>query len=274
MNEFNGKSILITGAGRGIGKRFALGFAAKGARVGLLARSKSELNAAKLEIEHAGGNALAIEADVRNYEQMSVAADRMKARFGGIDILICAAAIHGPIGPFVDAEPKAWASAVDINLTGVAHSLQVALPGMIARRSGKIIVLSGGGAAYGRPNFSAYAASKAAVARFVETVAEEVHAHNVQINLLGPGGAYTHMTDEIILAGDLAGDKEVDEAKKVRTTGGIPPERQLELAAFLASARSNHISGKFLHVKDNFKKLEKVAPENPEMFTLRRVTKG
>src|SRR3569832_249060 len=95
------RSVLITGAGRGIGKRLAMGFAQSGARVGLLARSQAELDLAKLEIEQAGGTALRIRADVRDPEEMHAAADRMRATFGSLDVLVAAAGIQGPIGPFL-----------------------------------------------------------------------------------------------------------------------------------------------------------------------------
>src|SRR5205823_14690924 len=100
---------------------------------------------------------------------------------------------------------------------------------------GKSIVLAGGGAAYARPNFSAYAASKAAVARLVETLAEEVRDKNIQVNCMSPGGAYTSMTDEILNAGERAGQKEIDDAQQVRLTGGVSPAKQVELAMFLRS---------------------------------------
>src|SRR3954464_10181084 len=103
-----GKSVLITGAGRGIGKRLAMGFAQSGARVGLLARSQAELDLAKLEIEQAGGNALRIRADVRDLEQLQAAADRVRAVFGSLDALVAAAGVQGPVGPFLSARPKAW----------------------------------------------------------------------------------------------------------------------------------------------------------------------
>jgi 3-oxoacyl-[acyl-carrier protein] reductase len=237
-----------------------------------MARSKAELDLTKLEIEHNGGAAMRLRADVRDHEQVDAAVDRMCAQFGGVHVLICAAGVHGPIGPLAGCKPKAWAEAIEINLIGAMNCCHAVLPRMIERRSGKIIVLTGGGAAYPRPNFTAYAASKAGVVRFVESLAEEVAEHNVQVNCLGPGGAYTHMTDEILAAGERAGQKEIENARKVRLTGGVPAEKQISLALFLASPKSNHISGKFIHVEDDWKKLEH-ANMKPEAYTLRRLAK-
>ena len=272
MDFLTHAGVLVTGAGRGIGKRLAIGFAKAGNRVALLARSKAELDLAHLEIEHAGGNALRIRADVTDYEQVNAAVDRMRVHYGEVDVLVCAAAIPGPIGPFVDQSPKAWLETIHTNLLGVMNSCKAVLPHMIARRAGKIIVLSGPGAAHARPNFSAYAASKAAVVRLVETIAEENRDHNVQINCMGPGGTYTHMTDEILRAGERAGWKETEEALHVRQTGGVPPERQIQLALFLASEQSNHISGKLIHASDDWKKL-RAENIHPEAYTLRRTQK-
>jgi NAD(P)-dependent dehydrogenase (short-subunit alcohol dehydrogenase family) len=267
------KSVLITGAGRGIGKRLAMGFAEAGARVGLLARSQAELDLAKLEIEHAGGNALRMRADVRDLEQLQAAVDRMRAVFGGVDILIAAAGVPGPIGSILTTKPKAWMEAIEINLIGVVNACRAVLPHMIEKRSGKIIVVAGSGATTSRPNFTAYAASKAAVVRFAECLADEVRDHNVQVNGIMPGAAHSYMTDEILQAGEeRAGAKEIEEAEQVSLTGGVSPEKQTQLALFLASERSNHISGKLIHVNDDWKRFEQ---ENmkPELYTLRRVQK-
>lgn len=273
MTSIRDKSVLITGAGRGIGKRLAMGFAQAGARVGLLARSQAELDLAKLEIEHAGGNALRIRADVRDLEQMSAAVDRMRVVFGTLDVLISAAAVQGPVGPFLSAKPTAWIETIDINLIGAVNSCRTALPPMIEKRSGKIILIVGGGSGHPRPNFSAYAASKAAVVRFAECLALEVSDHNVQVNSISPGNSYTHMTDEILHAGeDRAGPREIEDAEQVRITGGVAPEKQVQLALFLASERSNHISGKLIHVHDDWKRFEQ-ANMKPELYTLRRVQK-
>lgn len=273
MNGVRGKSVLITGAGRGIGKRLALGFAQAGARVGLLSRSQAELDLAKLEIEQLEGQALLLRADVRDVEHLSGAVDRMKACFGGVDVLIAAAGVQGPIGPLLAADIKAWNETIQTNLIGAANSCRAVLPGMVERRSGKILLLVGAGAGRSRPNFSAYAASKAGLVRLAECLADEVRDHNVQVNCLLPGDAYTHMTDEILHAGEeLAGPREIEEAEQVRITGGISPDKQTQLALFLASESSNHISGKLVHVNDDWRRLERESVR-PDLFTLRRVQK-
>jgi len=271
LNTIRGKNVLITGGGRGIGKRLALGFAQAGARVGLLARSQAELDLAKLEIEQAGGNALRLRADVRDLEQLQAAVDRMKVVFGGLDVMIASAGVQGPIGPLLSTKPKAWNETIEVNLIGAVNSCRACLPPMIEKRSGKIILVVGGGSGHTRPNFGAYAASKAAVVRFAECLAVEVSDDNVQVNCMSPGNVYTNMTDEILHAGEeKAGRREIEDAEQVRITGGIPPEKQLQLALFLASERSNHINGKMIHVNDDWKRFEEQNMK-PELYTLRRV---
>jgi NAD(P)-dependent dehydrogenase (short-subunit alcohol dehydrogenase family) len=250
-----------------------MGFAQAGARVALLSRSQAELDLAKLEIEQAGGNALRIRADVRDLEQVQAAVERTRVVFGGIDVLIANAGVQGPVGPFLTTRPKHWNETIEINLIGSINACRAALPPMIDKRSGKIILIAGGGSGHSRPNFSAYASSKAAIVRFAECLADEVRDHNVQVNCISPGEAYTHMTDEILHAGEeRAGRREIEEAERVRVTGGIAPEKQIQLALFLASERANHISGKLIHVNDDWRRFEHDNMK-PELYTLRRVQK-
>jgi NAD(P)-dependent dehydrogenase (short-subunit alcohol dehydrogenase family) len=264
----------VTGAGRGIGKRLAMGFANARAKVGLISRTERELEATKLEIKQNGGEVFSSRADVRVWGEISGAIHNLNRRFhshgANLGVLITAAAIQGEIGPFAESDPKKWPDVLDTNVLGVMNAIRVVLPGMIERRRGKIIVLTGGGSESSRPNFAGYAVAKTAIVRLVETVAEEVRDFNVQINCFSPGGAYTSMTDEILSAGERAGVMEIERAEKVRVTGGIPAERQIQFALFLASERSNHISGKLVHVSDDLKKLEQ-ANMTPDVLTLRRL---
>jgi 3-oxoacyl-[acyl-carrier protein] reductase len=246
-----------------------MGFAQSGARVGLFGRSEGELDATRLEIENAGGIAMRFRGDVSRFGELCAATERMTELWGGVHVLVANAAVQGPVLPFFRQEPADWREVVDTNLIGVFHSCRAVLPQMVQRRYGKILVVSGEGAASPRPNFAAYAATKAALARFVETVAEEVREHNVQINSISPGAAYTSMTDEILHAGAEAGAAEIETAERVRLTGGVTPEKQIQLALFLASERSNHVTGKLIGVQDDWKKLE---TENirHDAYTLRR----
>ena len=271
VHSFKGVPVLVTGAGRGIGKRLAIGFAAKGARVGLVARSKAELDLCHLEIEHGGGAALRIRADVCDYEQLNAALERMRVQFGSpVQVLVCAAAILGHIGPFVESLPRSWNEIVNTNLIGVMNACRAVLPLMLERRSGKIIVIAGvGGPTPARPNFAVHSATKTAVVRFVESLAEEVAEHNVQVNCLSPGETYTHMTDQVLAAGDRAGWRETEAAQQVRMTGGVPAEKQIELALFLASNQSNHVTGRMIHVADDWKKLKEKSM-TPDLYRLRR----
>jgi NAD(P)-dependent dehydrogenase (short-subunit alcohol dehydrogenase family) len=212
---------------------------------------------------------MVLRADVTNPDAVAGATGRMTSEWGGVDVLIANAGIQGPIGPFARTRPADWQDVMAVDLFGVLNCCHAVLPQMTKRRSGKIIAVSCTGAAAPRPGFSVYAAAKAAIARFVECLAEEVREQNVQVNSMLPGDAYTTMTDEVLHAAARIDQAEFDTAHQVRLTGGVPPDKQLQLALFLASERSNHVTGKLLHVQDDWKRLER---ENgrADMFTLRR----
>lgn len=272
-HEFKNKNVLVTGAGRGIGKRLALGFAKLGARIAIVGRSKAEIDLTQIEIEQSSGIAHRIRADVMDAGQLEKAVAEVHSAFGsGVDVLICAAGVPGPLNSFLQTPVKAWTETIEINLLGVAHSCRAVLPAMIHRRAGKIIVLTCAGDAAPQLNFSAYTTSKTAVVRFVEALAPELVNDNVQINCFDPGAAYTSLTDEIIRAQEHLEPQIVQAAKETRRTGGVSPDQQLTHVAFLASEQSNHISGKLIHVTDDWKKL-KEANLRADALTLRRVSR-
>jgi NAD(P)-dependent dehydrogenase (short-subunit alcohol dehydrogenase family) len=177
-------------------------------------------------------------------------------RQGGVDILVNAAAILGPIGRFDECPMGAFAETVATNLFGTCHFMRWALPGMERRNFGRIINFAGGGAAYANPRFSAYGVSKTAIVRLTETVAAELTASDVTVNVVAPGAVATDMLEEVRRNGG-----------EVRTTTAI--EEPVRLVRFLASRGAGHVNGRFIHVRDPYE--DPSLFERKDMLTLRRV---
>src|SRR5690606_17524222 len=144
--------------GRGIGKRLALGLAEAGCQVALVARTESQLQLAQLEIEAKGGVGIPFAVDLCDEAAVTERFQQIQNQLGAIDILITAAGTQGPIGPFWETDMALWKRAIDTNLLGVMLPIRLLLPGMVARRRGKVIVLGGRGISHARPYFTAYAA--------------------------------------------------------------------------------------------------------------------
>lgn len=240
------KVALITGAGRGIGRALAEGFATEGADVALAARTKTELEKTAENIRVIGQRVLAIPTDVSNPTSVKDLVKIVLAEFGQIDVLINNAGRQPPIGPFVDSAIEDWVRTLIVNLVGTVLCCKAVLPGMIKRRRGRIINLSGGGATSPRPNFSAYSASKAAIVRLTETLAEEMKPFDIQINAIAPGAINTRMLDEVLTAGKTAGDVALSQAKQQKRTGGDSVDAVVALAVFLASEESGGLTGKLI----------------------------
>jgi 3-oxoacyl-[acyl-carrier protein] reductase len=243
--ELENRTILLTGASRGIGRALAFTLAQAGASVGLVARSEGVLRKVAHQITAQGGQAIPIAADVAQPEAVQRAVNQAQAALGHIDTLINGAGIQPPIGPFLENDLIEWEHVFQVNLFGPARLIQAVLPAMLARGRGKIINFSGGGAAAPRPNFSAYAASKAALVRLTETLAVELAPHNIQVNAVAPGAVNTGMLEEVIAAGGRAGE-EYQQALERAQTGGTPVELVCELVLFLASPASGGLTGKLI----------------------------
>ena len=265
---------IVTGAGRGIGKEIAMGLAREGARVVAAARTPAEIESTAGEIASRGGEAIAVPVDVSNAPQVNALARTALDRFGRIDVLINNAGTFGPIGPLVSNDSEAWVNTIMVNLGGTFLCTRAVLPGMVERRRGKIINLSGGGAASSRPNFTAYAASKAAIIRFTESVAKEVAEHNVQVNAMAPGPVFTRLTESILRAGEAAGTEALEEAYRQQRSGNPTLPDAVALAVFLASDESDGLSGRFISaVWDDWRaipaQMDRIT--SSDLYTLRRV---
>jgi 3-oxoacyl-[acyl-carrier protein] reductase len=168
-----------------------------------------------------------------------------------------------------------WVRAVEINLFGSILMCRALLPHFKARRYGKVVQLSGGGATNPLPRISAYAASKAAIVRFVETLAEEVRGDGIDVNAIAPGALNTRLLDEVLAGGpDRVGQAFYDRSLKQKDEGGAPLDRGADLAVFLASAASDGITGKLLSaVWDPWETLGEHRDDlqRTDVYTLRRI---
>ncbi len=239
------KIVMITGAGRGIGRVIALKCASEGARLILLARTKSELEETSSSVSRIGGEAHSFVCDISSGDSVLATLASAEKSCGQVEVLVNNAGVQPPIGPFSDTNLDEWKRNFGVNLFGTVHVTAGVLPGMIERKKGKIINLSGGGSTSPRPNFSAYAVSKTAIVRFTETLAEELRGSHIDVNAVSPGAINTNMLEEVIRVGSLAG-KEADEAEKRKETGGDDPGPAAELICFLASDASDGITGKLI----------------------------
>ena len=224
--QLKNKVVLITGGGRGIGKAIAGAMAREGADLVLAARTESELEETGQEITEFSGRSVSIvPTDVSQPEAVERMIDFARERHATIDVLVNCAGVYGPIGLAVDCDYNAWQQAININLIGTFLCTRAVLPEMMERRQGKIINLSGGGAVSPFPRFSAYSASKAAVVRLTETLAEELKEYHIDINAIAPGGVNTRLLDQVLAAGEAAGNTFLQTALKQKKSGGIPPEK-------------------------------------------------
>jgi NAD(P)-dependent dehydrogenase (short-subunit alcohol dehydrogenase family) len=264
--KLEGRAAIVTGASQGLGLEIARAFEREGARVLACARDIGPI-ANERGIDTAA-------ADVSNEDDVKRLIDRALELFPQVHVLVNNAGIYGPKGPIEQIDWSEWVRAIQINLLGSVLMCRYLVPHMRKHRYGKIIQLSGGGATNPLPRISAYAASKAAVVRFAETLAEETREDRIDVNSIAPGPLNTRLLDEVLEAGpDAVGRDFYDRAVKQRSTGGAPLERGAALAVFLASAASDGITGKLLSaIWDPWEDLPKHAGDlKSDVYTLRRI---
>ncbi|HVU49809.1 MAG TPA: SDR family oxidoreductase [Polyangia bacterium] len=273
-----GRKILVTGASQGFGLAVAERCLAEGADVAVCSRSRDAIERAAAALRAEAGEdrrVVAAAVDVSDAAAVDAfVADATRA-LGGLDGLVNNAGIYGPKGLIEEVDWAEWAKALEINLYGTILPCRAVLPAFRARGWGKIVNLSGGGATAPLPRLSAYAASKAAVVRFTETLAEELRGTRVDVNAVAPGALNTRLLDEVLSAGpEKVGQAFYERSLKQKAEGGAPLEKGAALCAFLLSPESDGITGKLLSaVWDPWADLPgRLAElEKSDIYTLRRI---
>jgi len=268
---------LITGGSQGLGKIIAEHFLREGANVVLCARSEKDLLATRDELakKFPAQKVSAKTCDVSNESQVNELVAFALSELGSLDALVLNAGIYGPMGPTESVSLAEWRRAIDINLFGVLLPSRAVIPHFKQAGRGKIIVLSGGGATNPLPNISSYAASKAAVVRLMETLAEELKSFHVDVNAIAPGALATRLVDEVLAAGaEKVGAAFFEKNKGWKEKGAVPLELGASLAVWLASAESDGITGKLISAQwDPWKDLQKHRDElaKSDIYCLRRI---
>ncbi|MBD8070102.1 3-ketoacyl-ACP reductase [Bacillus sp. PS06] len=199
--SIQGKTALITGSGKGIGRATALALANEGVNIGLLARTEKDLVDVAKEIEATGVKVAYATADVSSMEEVDAAVKSLTDSLGTFDILINNAGI-GKFGKFLELDPQEWKQIIDVNLMGVYYVTRAVLPQLIEKNGGDIINISSTAGQKGAPVTSAYSASKFGVLGLTESLALEVRKHNIRVTALTPSTVVTELAYKENLIGD------------------------------------------------------------------------
>ena len=273
--DLTGRSAVVTGASRGLGLAIARALAVAGARVLLCARDEDALADAVETLDREGLDVVGEVGDVSRPDHAERLVTTAVERFGALQILVNNAGIYGPKGTVETAAWDEWVKTIEVNLFGSVLMSRAVLPHFRRAGYGKIVQLSGGGATAPLPYFSAYAASKAAVVRFAETLAHEVRNSGIDVNAVAPGALNTRMLDEVIEAGpDTVGADFYQRALSQQEGGGTPLELAASLTVRLCSAESDGISGRLISaVWDSWESLvsNKETLSESDVYTLRRI---
>jgi len=267
---------LITGGSQGLGKAIAGHFLREGANAVICARGEKELFATRDELakQFPAQKVFAKTCDVSNEAQVNDLVAFTLRELGPLHALVLNAGVYGPMGATESVPLDEWRRAMDINLYGVLLPCRAVIPLFKKNGRGKIVVLSGGGATNPMPNISAYAASKAAVIRLVETLAVELKSFRVDVNAIAPGALKTRFVDQVLAAGPgKVGEAFFAKNKQWAQTGAVPLELGAKLAVYLASAQSDGITGKLISAQwDPWEKLHEFKGDlDSDIYTLRRI---
>ncbi|MCV6825693.1 MULTISPECIES: SDR family oxidoreductase [Halocynthiibacter] len=238
--SLSGKTVVITGASKGIGASAARLFAEAGANVALLARSADAIAELAGEI---GQKALAIPCDVSRYWEIDNAFQTVLREFGSLDVLVNNAGVIDPITSIVESDPESWSHAIDINLKGVFNGVRAALPTMLAQKSGTILNVSSGAAHGPLEGWSAYCSGKAGAAMLTRCTHLEAGSAGIRVMGLSPGTVATEMQVKIKASG-------INPVSKLEVSDHIPPDWPAKALLWMCSAEADTYLGEEIALRD------------------------
>ncbi len=277
--SLQGRVALVTGASQGFGERIVRHFVAEGASVVAIARSADKLDQLCAELKPllgAGQAVVPVPGDMSREGDIERVVDSAVSRFGRIDVLVNCAGNVGPRGALDEIDWAEWRAAIELNLLGPTYLCRCVIPHMKRAGYGKIINISGGGATKAIQNLSSYGASKAGFVRLTETLALELAAHHIDVNAVAPGLLATKLAAEVMEIGaDILGARYFEEVERQRRGEHDAFAKATALCVFLASAKSDGITGRLISAPwDPWATLSARREElaRSDIYTLRRIT--
>jgi NAD(P)-dependent dehydrogenase (short-subunit alcohol dehydrogenase family) len=243
MGLLSGKTVIVTGASRGIGAAAAEAMAAEGASLMLLARGASEITALATRLRRTGAAAEAWTCDVARFGQVQAAVRRAREVFGRIDALVNNAAVIEPIGPLHRADPEAWAQAIEINVSGVYNGMRAVLPTMRDQGAGIIVNMGSGAAHNPMEGWSQYCASKAAALMLTRCAYLENKGRGVRIFSLSPGTVATDMQRKIKASG-------INPVSQMDFSQHAPVESPAKALVWLCTEAAAEFAGQEISLRD------------------------
>lgn len=233
--NLKGKTAVITGGTKGLGKALALRFAEQGAHIAFCGRSQDLLKRTQLELSAFGVRTLAEQCDISDADQVLRFAERVLEEFSDVDVLVNNASLLGSRVPIAEYSAPRWEQVVQVNINGLFYVTKAFLPSMIHRRSGSIVNVASSVGRHGRAGWGAYAVSKFALEGFTQTLAQEVHVHGIRVNSVNPGAMATEM-------------RHAAYPEENPTT--LPsPASATDIFVYLASDASRHVTGQYLEAQ-------------------------
>lgn len=249
----DGKVAIVTGIGPGLGRDIALRFAEQGARLALGARNAERLERVAAEARSRGADVIAVPTDVTDRQACGRLVDATIERFGGVDVLVQNGHADGDYRPVTESDPEDWRAIMEVNFFGALHLSQLVADSMAARGDGRIILVNTGASTDPPPTLGAYAASKAALASLVRTLAVELGPRGIRANgvQLGPmtGENWTGYLEQLATANGRTYEEEetiANEDFPLRYTP--PPEECAGTVLFLASDLARPVTGQSIAV--------------------------
>lgn len=245
--KLRGKTALVTGGGRGIGRAIALGLAEEGAQVAVLDILADNAESVRREIETLGVKGLALAADLTRREQVTLAVEEMLGQWGQIDILVNNAG-WDKLEPFLESEEETWDRIIAINFKALLYVSKAVLPHMAGRGTGKVISIASDAGRVGSMGEAVYAGTKGAIIAFSKTLAREMARHRITVNVVCPGLTETPLLQGIRQQSPKS-ERVIDAVTRAIPLGRVgQPEDVAGAVVYLASPAADYVTGQTLSV--------------------------